>query len=93
MLCAIYRSPKRADTYLYVPHPADFTKIPEPLQKSFGQPIHVMTIALTDKRKLARMSVAELKQHLDDPGYYLQMPPKQASLLDAHKQQQQESAD
>lgn len=92
MLCAIYRSPRRADTYLYMPHPADFTKIPEPLQKSFGQPIHVMTMALTPERQLARLTVEELTEHLNEAGFYLQIPPKQESLLDAHKKQQQESA-
>ncbi|MDX1524842.1 MULTISPECIES: YcgL domain-containing protein [Idiomarinaceae] len=81
MLCAIYRSPRRADTYLYMPHPADFTKLPEPLQQSFGQPIHVMTLALTESRSLARLSVAELKQHLTEPGFYLQLPEPQENLL------------
>ncbi|MFC0444572.1 YcgL domain-containing protein [Pseudidiomarina halophila] len=81
MLCAVYRSPKRVDTYLYMVHPADFSVLPEPLAKSFGQPQHVMTLALTDERKLARLSVAELKEHLQDPGYYLQIPPPPENLL------------
>jgi uncharacterized protein YcgL (UPF0745 family) len=81
MLCAVYRSPKRADTYLYLAHPADFSVLPETLAKSFGEPQHVMTIALKDDRKLARLSVDELKQHLDDPGFYLQIPPPPENLL------------
>ncbi len=85
MLCAIYRSPRRADTYLYLTHPADFSKVPEPLLGSFGQPIHVMTLALTKDRKLARMSVAELREHLTEQGFYLQMPPKQENLLEQHQ--------
>ncbi len=88
MLCAIYRSPRRADTYLYMPHPADFTKLPEPLQQSFGQPIHVMTMPLTKDRELARLSVAELREHLAEPGYYLQLPPKPENLLDSLKLQE-----
>lgn len=81
MLCAVYRSPKRAATYLYLAHPADFSVLPETLAKSFGEPQHVMTIALKDDRKLARLSVDELKQHLDDPGFYLQIPPPPENLL------------
>ncbi len=81
MLCAIYRSPKRADTYLYLSHPADFSLVPDALRKSFGEPVHVMTIALTAERKLARLSVEELRQHLDESGFYLQLPPKNESLL------------
>ncbi|RUO55953.1 MULTISPECIES: YcgL domain-containing protein [Pseudidiomarina] len=81
MLCAVYRSPKRADTYLYLAHPADFSLLPDTLAKSFGEPQHVMTIALKADRKLARLSVDELKQHLDDPGFYLQIPPPPENLL------------
>jgi uncharacterized protein len=88
MLCAIYRSSRRVDTYLYVPHPADFTKLPEPLQQSFGQPIHVMTIALTKERKLAQLSIAELREHLVEPGFYLQIPPKPENLLESLKLQE-----
>lgn len=81
MLCAIYRSPKRADTYLYLSHPADFSVVPEVLRKSFGEPVHVMTIPLNDKRKLARLTVDELIEHLNESGFYLQLPPKTESLL------------
>lgn len=81
MLCAVFRSPKRADTYLYMAHPADFSILPEVLANSFGRPIPVMTFALTPERKLAQLSVAELKEHLDDPGFYLQIPPPPENLL------------
>ncbi|RUO59530.1 YcgL domain-containing protein [Pseudidiomarina insulisalsae] len=81
MLCAVYRSPRRVDTYLYLAHPADFSRVPESLMKSFGAPQHVMTIALTPERKLARLPVDELKQHLEDPGFYLQIPPPPENLL------------
>ncbi|SDB29211.1 hypothetical protein SAMN02927930_01130 [Pseudidiomarina indica] len=91
MLCAIYRSPRRADTYLYLSHPADFTRVPEPLRDVFGTPVHVMTIALTAERRLARLSVTELTPRLEQDGYYLQMPLHQENLLDLHKKLQQES--
>lgn len=81
MLCAVFRSPKRADTYLYMAHPADFSILPEALATSFGRPIPVMTFALTPERKLAQLSVAELQEHLDDPGFYLQIPPPPENLL------------
>ena len=88
MLCAIYRSSRRADTYLYLPHPADFSKLPEPLRHHFGQPIEVMVFALKHGRKLAHLSVDELRRHLDDPGYYLQIPPPVENLLKQHKESQ-----
>ncbi|CAI8166590.1 YcgL domain-containing protein [Pseudidiomarina mangrovi] len=88
MLCAIYRSSRRADTYLYMPHPADFSKLPEPLRQHFGQPIEVMVFALKTERKLAHLSVDELRRHLDQPGYYLQLPPPVENLLKQHKESQ-----
>lgn len=81
MLCVIYRSSRRADTYLYLAHPADFSKIPEPLMKGFGQPIQVMIIKVTPERKLARLDATELLDQLADPGYYLQVPPPPENLL------------
>lgn len=88
MLCAIYRSSRRADTYLYLPHPADFSKLPEPLRQHFGQPIEVMVFALKPERQLAQLSVAELRRHLEHPGYYLQIPPPVENLLKQHKESQ-----
>lgn len=85
MLCTVFRSTKRADTYLYLPHSAVFADLPEPLRQHFGQPIQVMTFALSDKRKLAQLSVEELRQHLNDPGYYLQIPPPVTNLLQQEK--------
>ncbi|RUO79573.1 YcgL domain-containing protein [Pseudidiomarina taiwanensis] len=81
MLVAVYRSSRKQDTYLYLPHPADFSVVPEPLRQSFGQPIEVMVIKVTAERKLARLSATELLQHLQQPGFYLQLPPAQESLL------------
>lgn len=38
MLCVIYRSSKRDQTYLYVEKKDDFSRVPEDLMKSFGTP-------------------------------------------------------
>jgi uncharacterized protein len=35
MLCVIYRSSKRDQTYLYVEKKDDFSRVPEELMKSF----------------------------------------------------------
>lgn len=36
MICTIYRSSKRDQTYLYVEKRDDFSSVPEELMKSFG---------------------------------------------------------
>ncbi len=80
MLCSIYKSPKRADTYLYVPFEQDLSELPETLMAMWGQPELVMHLDLTKKDKLALANIDEVKQKLDETGYYLQMPPTEEDL-------------
>ncbi|RUO78742.1 hypothetical protein CWI84_10390 [Idiomarina tyrosinivorans] len=81
MLCVVYRSRRKADTFVYLPQGKDFSELPETLTQAFGQPEQVMTINLAKRKQLARLSVDELQQHLADPGYYLQMPESVENLL------------
>lgn len=80
MLCDVFSSRRKADTYLYLPHGADFEDVPEALRASFGEPVKVLTVNLAKREQLARISTAELAQHLNDPGFYLQLPPAQEKL-------------
>ncbi|MCD1125828.1 YcgL domain-containing protein [Jinshanibacter sp. LJY008] len=81
MLCAIYRSNKRDQTYLYIERRDDFSKIPEALMNSFGKPVFVMTLELEQRTKLASADIARVKQDLIGQGFYLQVPPPVESLL------------
>ena len=47
MFCVIYRSARREQTYLYVEKRDDFSRVPETLMQSFGQPQLAM-ILFTD---------------------------------------------
>ncbi len=73
--CVVYRSPKKADTYLFVPEEDDFSAVPEVLLKSFGRPEKVMQLELTEDKKLARNNVRTIMEDLDRQGFHLQMPP------------------
>ncbi|MEG3136121.1 YcgL domain-containing protein [Rouxiella sp. T17] len=84
MFCAIYRSTKRDQTYLYVEKKDDFTKVPEELMKSFGKPDFAMMLNLSTREKLASADINKVKQALLDPGYYLQVPPPVENLLNMH---------
>lgn len=75
MICFIYRSPKKAEMYLYTLTRDNFTKIPESLLKVFGHPEFSMTINIGKRDVLARADIEQVKQHLMEEGYYLQMPP------------------
>lgn len=74
--CAIYRSLKKFDSYLYVEREGDFTRVPPALLRMLGGLEFVMTLELTPQRKLANADVAQVRRQLSEQGYYLQLPPR-----------------
>ncbi|AGP44804.1 YcgL domain-containing protein [Serratia plymuthica] len=84
MLCVIYRSPKRDQTYLYVEKKDDFSRVPEDLMKSFGSPQLAMVISLEGREKLASADIEKVKEALKEEGFYLQFPPPVENLLNQH---------
>ncbi len=87
MLCAIYKSAKKAQMYLFIKTRDDFTSVPEPLMTTFGTPILVTLTNLATKEKLAFANLDKVKASLNDQGYYLQLPPPPEDLLKEHKAQ------
>ncbi|MCH8492386.1 MAG: YcgL domain-containing protein [Idiomarina sp.] len=81
MLVRVLRSPKKADTYLYMPLTAVVSDLPEPLQPLFSPEILVTKLNITPERNLASISGVKLLEHLETEGYYLQIPPPVESLL------------
>ncbi|OMQ27233.1 YcgL domain-containing protein [Serratia oryzae] len=84
MLCVIYRSPKRDQTYLYVEKRDDFSRVPEELMKSFGTPQFSMMLSLDGRKKLASADIEAVKEALKQDGFYLQFPPPVENLLNLH---------
>ncbi|WP_033577860.1 YcgL domain-containing protein [Dickeya chrysanthemi] len=82
MYCVIYRSSRREQTYLYVEKKDDFSRVPEELMKSFGQPHLVMILPLDGSKKLASADIEKVKQMISDQGFYLQLPPPPENLWD-----------
>jgi uncharacterized protein len=79
MVTFIYRSPKKAEMYLYLVERDNFDKCPEELLKAFGEPEFSMAVNLDNRDKLAREDIGLVRKSLEEKGYYLQMPP---SILD-----------
>ncbi|MCW8876643.1 MAG: YcgL domain-containing protein [Kangiellaceae bacterium] len=75
MLASVYRSNKKDEMYLYLVKKDDFSCVPEPLLKAFGQPQFAMQLNLAKRDKLSRVNINDVKQHLEQEGYFLQMPP------------------
>lgn len=83
----IYRSSKKDGAYLYLKKKADFNALPDPLKAIFGTPIVAMDMLLTPDKKLSKADAEAVLDALEDPGYYLQMPPpKEDYMLDLYKE-------
>ena len=85
-LSAVYRSSKRANTYLYLAKRDDFESVPEALMKQFGRPQFVMLIALEKHPKVAGIDRQDFIQKLSEHGFYLQLPPKEKSWLSEYRE-------
>ena len=65
MLCAIYKSAKKEQTYLFVKTRDDFSSVPEPLMVTFGTPTLVTLINLATKEKLAFADLEKVKAFIE----------------------------
>jgi len=75
MLCQVYRSPRKAEMYLYVQLGDDLSRVPATLLQHFGEPEAVLQVHLDGTRELARADAAEVVEQIREQGYFLQMPP------------------
>lgn len=76
VLCRIYRSDRKAETYLYLTQDLTFDDLPVELRRAFGEPAFVMQLKLSAKRRLARVDVGQVLEQLEARGFYLQLPPE-----------------
>nr|WP_314265831.1 YcgL domain-containing protein [uncultured Moellerella sp.] len=81
MICSVYRSPNRDQTYIYIEKKDDFSRVPEDLLKQFGLPQFAMQLSLSKREKLANADIEKVKSDLRELGYYLQFPPPIENLL------------
>ncbi|BDM64814.1 YcgL domain-containing protein [Shewanella sp. NFH-SH190041] len=88
MLCAVYKSSRKAETYLFVSKRDDFSQVPEPLLAMFGTPKLVMVFPINQRDKLGIADIEKVRAELADKGYYLQLPPPPENLLKSYRQGQ-----
>lgn len=93
MLCVVYKSPKKDQTYLFIKQRDNFSDVPEALMAMFGTPTLVTIINLANKDKLALADINKVRENLNTQGYYLQLPPPQEDLLKTHKEQMKKQAE
>ena len=80
MMCSIYKSAKKPDTYLYIPYDSKFEDLPEGLTQVWGTPELVMHLDLDKRQSLALADINEVKSKLKEEGYFLQMPPSEEEI-------------
>ena len=74
MLAYVYKSLKKADTYLYLAKRDDFAGLPEPLRTQLGSLQFVLEVELTPERRLARENPEVVRANLASRGFHLQFP-------------------
>ena len=72
----VYKSQRKADTFVYLAARDDFGRVPEPLRTQLGALTFVLDVALTADRKLAREDAAVVRTNLAAQGFHIQFPPQ-----------------
>jgi uncharacterized protein len=75
MQAYVYKSLRKADTYVYLSARDDFARLPEPLRTQLGNLQFVLEVALSPERQLARKDAAVVRENLAARGFHLQFPP------------------
>jgi hypothetical protein len=75
-LCTVFRSGRKAETYLYLAQGRVFEDLPRELREAFGEPCFVMALNLTENRRLAHVDAGQVLEHLEEQGFFLQLPPE-----------------
>lgn len=81
-ICSIYRSPRKAEMFLYVLKSDALKRVPEGLLAAFGPPVHAFDLVLDEERRLAREDIHKVLENLDRQGYHLQMPPPEDDYIE-----------
>ena len=89
MLCAVYKSIRKSQTYLFIAKRDDFASVPDALMTQFGPPQLVSMLNIQDKTKLALADSANVQASIIENGYYLQLPPPPVDYLNEHKKWQE----
>lgn len=78
---SVFKSRKKADTYVFVRRGQNWENLPEALRAIFGSPEHAMDLVLTPERQLARTTAKEVLASIDEKGFYLQLPEESSTSI------------
>lgn len=86
MLCAVYKSIRKSQTYLFIAKRDDFSSVPNELLNQFGIPELISLLNIEEKTKMALADPESVRSAIIKDGYYLQLPPPPIDHLKAHKE-------
>ncbi|MGO1069964.1 YcgL domain-containing protein [Lysobacter sp. CA199] len=75
MQAYVYKSLRKADTYVYLSARDDFQRLPDLMREQLGSLQFVLEVELTPQRKLARADAEQVRRNLRAHGFHLQFPP------------------
>ena len=78
MLVWVYKSSRKANTYLYLTKRDDFATVPDGLIALLGKLCSVLHFDISKRERLPHADINMVKRRLEESGYYLQLPPGDA---------------
>jgi uncharacterized protein YcgL (UPF0745 family) len=75
MHCYVYKSARRAETYVYLAASDGFDVLPDVLRQQLGNLTLALEFELSANKRLARADAADVIDQISATGYYLQVPP------------------
>jgi len=73
--CIVYKSTRRADTYVYVLDEKALERLPPELKMGLDPLVEALRFELTPERRLARIDAQVLRKNLHEIGFHIQFPP------------------
>lgn len=70
----VYKSQRKADTYVYLAERDGFDRLPDALRLQLGALRFVLDIVLTPERRLAQVDPALVRANLAKHGFFVQRP-------------------
>ena len=71
----VYKSLRKADTFVYLAARDGFEPLPEAVRAQLGGLEFVLEVELTPERRLARVDAAKVRDALLERGFFIQVPP------------------
>jgi hypothetical protein len=93
MLCFVYASLRKPDSYLWLPQRDDFSALPESLLLLLGELRFVLEVRLDEQRRLPNEDAEVVREHLRTQGWHLQLPPQETLAAANHLVYQRSAPD